>query len=43
MPDEQQKRKNSSKFHKLIHILFFFLDKVYKTLRVIDLIVKLFH
>jgi len=43
MPDKQQKRKNSSKFHKLIHKLFILLDKVYKILRVIDLIVKLFH
>ena len=43
MPNKQQKKKSSSKFHKLIHNLFFFLDKVYKFLRVIDLIMKLFH
>ena len=43
MPTEKQKRNNSSKFRKLIHKLFFFLDKVYKILRVIDLIIKIFY
>jgi len=43
MPTKEQKRKGSSKFRKLIHNTFCYLDKVYKILRVIDLIVKLFH
>lgn len=43
MARSEQKRKNSSKFHKLIHKTFLFLDKVYKFLRVIYLILKLFH
>jgi len=43
MTTQEQKRKSSSKFHKLLHSVFFFLDKIYKVLRVIDLVVKMFH
>ena len=39
----KQKRKHSSKFHKFIHNSFFLLDKIYKILRVIDLITKIFY
>jgi len=43
MAYSKQKRKNSSKYSKLIHIIFFFIDKVYKILRVLDLIIKIFY
>jgi len=43
MTREKYKRKSSSKSSKFLHKLFFFLDKIYKVLRVIDLIMKIFQ